>query len=131
MGLGGGKALFANWVVAGYRDIRDVKCSEITAEQQLRIHRVTGFGEPPMRALAEQMIACLGEIGPVLMYTSYEKTVMNRLIAMFPDLAELRSVIVNRIWYLHALVKVHYYNPAILGSWSIKAVLPAMVPEMS
>ena len=54
-------------------------------------------GEPPMRALAEQMIACLGEIGPVLMYTSYEKTVMNGLIAMFPDLAELRSVIVNRI----------------------------------
>ncbi len=198
-GLGGGKALLAKWVVAGYRDIRDVKRSEITAEQQLRIHRVTESGEaevlpgareilealpypryyldfetigpaipvwkgtrpyaalaiqwschieqeggeirheefldltgePPMRALAEQMIACLGETGPVLMYTSYEKTVINALIAMFPDLAEPLTGIVNRLWDLHPLVKAHYYHPDMLGSWSIKAVLPAMVPDMS
>ena len=198
-GLGGGKAKLAQWVVAGYRDIRDVKRSEITAEQQLRIHRVTESGEaevlpgakeilealpypryyldfetigpgipvwkgtrpyaalaiqwschieevggemrheefldlsgePPMRALAEAMIACLGESGPVLMYTSYEKTVINGLIEMFPDLAEPLTEIVNRLWDLHPLVKAHYYHPDMLGSWSIKAVLPAMVPEMS
>jgi len=28
-------------------------------------------------------------------------------------------------------VKRHYYHPNMLGSWSIKAVLPAMVPNMS
>ena len=197
-GLGGGKAKLAEWVVAGYRDIRDVQRSEITAEQQLRIHRVTESGEtevlpgareilealpypryyldfetigpaipvwkgtrpyaalaiqwschieeedgemrheefldltgePPMRALAEQMIACLGETGPVLMYTSYEKTVIKGLVAMFPDLAEPLTEIVNRLWDLHPLVKSHYYHPDMLGSWSIKAVLPSMVPHM-
>ncbi len=88
-------------------------------------------GEPPMRALAEKMIACLGESGPVLMYTSYEKGVINGLIAMFPDLEEPLTKIVNRLYDLHPIVKTHYYHPKMLGSWSIKAVLPAMVPEMS
>ena len=88
-------------------------------------------GEPPMRALAEKMMECLGESGPVLMYTSYEKGVINGLIAMFPDLEEPLTKIVNRLYDLHPIVKTHYYHPKMLGSWSIKAVLPAMVPEMS
>lgn len=88
-------------------------------------------GEPPMRALAERMIECLGESGPVLMYTSYEKGVINGLIAMFPDLEVPLTKIVNRLYDLHPIVKTHYYHPKMLGSWSIKAVLPAMVPEMS
>ena len=197
-GLGGGKAKLAEWVVAGYRDIRDVKPSEISAEQQQRIHRVTESGEPqvlpgaeeildalpypryyldfetigpaipiwagtrpyaalpiqwschieetdgelrheefldlsgepPMRALAEKMIECLGDSGPVLMYTSYERTVINGLIEMFPDLEEDLTKIVNRLWDLHPLVKAHYYHPAMLGSWSIKAVLPCIAPHM-
>jgi len=88
-------------------------------------------GEPPMRALAEKMIECLGESGPVLMYTSYEKGVIKGLIAMFPDLEEPLAKIINRLYDLHPVVKTHYYHPKMLGSWSIKAVLPAMVPEMS
>jgi Domain of unknown function(DUF2779) len=88
-------------------------------------------GEPPMRVLAERMIECLGESGPVLMYTSYEKGVINGLITMFPDLEEPLTKITNRLYDLHPIVKTHYYHPKMLGSWSIKAVLPAMVPEMS
>ncbi|MCH8302490.1 MAG: DUF2779 domain-containing protein, partial [Proteobacteria bacterium] len=33
-------------------------------------------GDPPMRRLAESMIRALGKEGPVLMYTSYERTVI-------------------------------------------------------
>ena len=87
-------------------------------------------GEPPMRALAERMIAILGDTGPVLMYTSYEKTVINGLVGLFPDLEESLSKIVNRLWDLHPLVKEYYYHPGMLGSWSIKAVLPRMLPHM-
>jgi len=88
-------------------------------------------GEPPMRALAEKMIACLGQSGPVLMYTSYEKGVILGLIDMFPDLKEHLQGIVERLFDLHSVVKTHYYHPQMMGSWSIKAVLPAMVPHMS
>jgi predicted RecB family nuclease len=203
-GLGGGKAKLAEWVVAGYRDIRDVPAQDVAAirgpsgSTSQRIHRVTESGEPevlpgakevlealpypryyldfetigpaipiwagtrpyaplpvqwschieeeggelrheefldlsgaaPMRALAERMIECLGETGPVLMYTTYEKTVINGLIEMFPDLEEPLTEIVNRLWDLHPLLKAHYYHPKMLGSWSIKAVSPCIAPKM-
>jgi len=88
-------------------------------------------GEPPMRALAEKMIECLGSSGPVLMWTNYERGVINGLIEMFPDLTEPLQKIIDRLFDLHPVVKEHYYHPNMLGSWSIKAVLPAMVPHMN
>jgi hypothetical protein len=87
-------------------------------------------GEPPMRALAEKMIECLGDSGPVLMYTSYEKGVITRLIELFPDLNDSLSNIISRLIDLHPIVKTHYYHPKMLGSWSIKAVLPCIAPHM-
>ena len=36
----------------------------------------------------------------------------------------------DRFVDLHAIVRNHYYHPAFFGSFSIKAVLPALVPEM-
>jgi hypothetical protein len=88
-------------------------------------------GEPPMRALAERLIACLGDAGPVLMYTNYEEGVIKGLIEMFPDLAGPLQKIVNRLWDLHPVVKENYYHPKMLGSWSIKAVLPCLAPHMN
>ena len=37
---------------------------------------------------------------------------------------------VAEVFDLHPLVKDHYYHPDMLGSWSIKAVLPCIAPEM-
>ena len=88
-------------------------------------------GEPPMRALAESLIECCGDAGPVLMYTSYEKGVIKNLIEMFPDLAEPLQKIINRLYDLHPVVKANYYHPDMLGSWSIKAVLPCIAPHMN
>jgi len=87
-------------------------------------------GEPPGRGVAEKMIEALGDTGPVLMYTSYEKGVINVLIEMFPDLAEPLQKIIDRLFDLHPVVKENYYHPDMLGSWSIKAVLPTTNPEM-
>jgi hypothetical protein len=88
------------------------------------------FGDPPMRALAESMIRCLGNAGPILMYTTYERTVINGLIVMFPDLTEPLEGIIDRLVDLHPIVKEYYYHPNMLGSWSIKAVSPAIAPHM-
>jgi hypothetical protein len=87
-------------------------------------------GEPPMRKLAEQMIRDLETTGPVLMYTSYEKGVINGLIEMFPDLAQELQAIVDRLVDLAPVTKENYYHPDMLGSWSIKAVLPTIAPDM-
>lgn len=87
-------------------------------------------GAPPMRQLAEALIAVMGNTGPVLTYTNYEEQVINSLIELFPDLAESLQAIIDRLFDLHPVVKVNYYHPDMLGSWSIKAVLPTMVPAM-
>jgi predicted RecB family nuclease len=67
----------------------------------------------------------------VLMYTSYEKGVINGLITMFPDLEDPLQKIVDRLFDLFPVVRNNYYHPAMLGSWSIKAVVPTMAPHMN
>lgn len=88
-------------------------------------------GAAPMRALAERMIEVLGDSGPVLVYTNYEQQVINNLIEMFEDLAEPLRGIVTRLFDLHPVIKDNYYHPDMLGSWSIKAVLPCIAPHLS
>jgi hypothetical protein len=87
-------------------------------------------GQPPMRPLAEKLIECLGDSGPVLMYTNYEEGVIRNLADMFPDLKRDLDRIIERLFDLHPVVKEHYYHPDMLGSWSIKAVLPTINPDM-
>jgi hypothetical protein len=87
-------------------------------------------GAPPMRALAEQMIVDLETSGPVLMYTTYERTVIEGLAAMFPDLAGALHAIIGRLVDLFPVTQANYYHPDMLGSWSIKAVLPTIAPDM-
>jgi len=87
-------------------------------------------GQPPMRSLAEQLIQCLGDSGPVIVYTSYEQRVINGLIELLPDLSAALHKVLDRLFDLHPVVKVNYYHPRMLGSWSIKAVLPTIAPDM-
>ncbi len=87
-------------------------------------------GEPPMRPLAEKMIECLGDSGPVLMYTTYERTVIEGLIALFPDLEVPLRAIIDRLFDLAKVVERHYYHPRMMGSYSIKKVTPAICPGM-
>jgi hypothetical protein len=87
-------------------------------------------GEPPMRPLAEAMIEALESVGPVLMYTGYERTVIQNLADMFPDLGTALQAVVDRLVDLHPVTRANYYHPDMLGSWSIKAVLPTIAPEM-
>ncbi len=87
-------------------------------------------GEAPMRRLCESLIDAVGSSGPVLMYTDYERRVITGLAKRFPDLAESLQGISLRLVDLHPVAKANYYHPAMLGSWSIKAVLPTIAPEM-
>jgi predicted RecB family nuclease len=83
-------------------------------------------GEPPMRQAAEELIATLGTSGPIVVYTSYEKRVLNELGIRYPDLASALSGLVERLVDLHPVAKQHYYHPEMRGSWSIKAILPTI-----
>lgn len=87
-------------------------------------------GQPPMRPLAEALIEALGTSGPVLMYTDYERRVIQGLAERIPDLAADLESIASRLVDLHPVTKANYYHPRMLGSWSIKAVLPTIDPDL-
>ncbi|MEO8121151.1 MAG: DUF2779 domain-containing protein [Rhodoferax sp.] len=88
-------------------------------------------GDDPRRACAETMIATLGTDGPVFVYfQAFEKGRIAELAALFSDLAPALHTINERIVDLLPLARVSYYHPAMRGSWSIKAVLPTIAPEL-
>jgi Domain of unknown function(DUF2779) len=87
-------------------------------------------GQAPMRAAAESLLEALGAAGPVIVYTTYEAHVLKTLAARYADLAEPLDAVRARLVDLHPWLKQHYYHPAMLGSWSIKAVLPTVAPDL-
>lgn len=87
-------------------------------------------GNPPMRGFAESLIQDMGAFGPILVYSSYEHGVIQQLIKLYPDLAEPLNHIIDRLVDLLPLMQKYYYHPDMKGSWSIKAVLPTIAPEL-
>ena len=88
-------------------------------------------GEAPMRACAEALIAALGDHGTIFTYSPFERRVIHALAARLPDLAPRLASLTDRLFDLLPLVKAHFYHPAMKGSYSIKAVLPAVAPDLS
>jgi hypothetical protein len=88
-------------------------------------------GDDPHRELATRLVSDLGERGSICVYSSYEKTMIKSLSARLPDLQPELDALLTRLWDLLPIVRRHYYHPDFNGSFSIKSVLPALVPELS
>lgn len=66
------------------------------------------------------------------MYTGYERTQVSALRDLLPDLSpELDAVLAIPQFDLHQVLQRGYYHAGFLGSFSLKTVLPVMVPELA
>jgi hypothetical protein len=83
------------------------------------------------RELVEKLLADLGDAGSVVVYSPFEKTQLNSLAARFGDLAGPIGAVLTRLFDLEKVFRDAYYHPAFRGRSSIKATLPALVPEMT
>ncbi|MBX3639781.1 MAG: DUF2779 domain-containing protein [Nitrosomonas sp.] len=89
-------------------------------------------GEDPSLAFAEALITACGERGPIFVYNAgFEKTRIRELAERFPHLAEAFLALNARVIDLLPVVRKHYYHPSQRGSWSIKAVLPTLCPDLN
>ena len=90
-------------------------------------------GRDPRRELAERLVVDIPGPGCVLAYNQvFEKGVIRRLAEAYPDLREKLLAIHDNIRDLMApFLKKDFYLPQMRGSYSIKYVLPALVPELS
>ena len=86
-------------------------------------------GADPRRAFTETLIAALGgSDAPIVVYSSYERTQLKNMAALFPDLAPEIGGIIDRLADLLPVVREAVYFPAFDFSHSIKAVAPALSP---
>lgn len=91
-----------------------------------------GTGDP-RKAFLESLVDELGDSGTILVYNaSFEKSRLKECVSIFPKykgwLENVRSRIIDLIVPFRSF---HYYHPDQVGSASIKAVLPALIEDIS
>lgn len=105
--------------------IQESKGSEIIHKEFL----AETNGDPRIPFI-EQLIKDLGKKGDILVYNqAFENTRLKEIARNFPVYEDAINSIIARVVDLMVIFsKKDYYTPAMKGSYSIKAVLPALVP---
>ena len=84
----------------------------------------------PREEFVDTLLATLGKNGTIFIYTTYEKGIIEDLAEFFPQLRNDLLLIIDRFKDLCAIIKKNFYHPEFHGSFSLKSVLPAVVPGM-
>jgi hypothetical protein len=89
-------------------------------------------GQDPGLACAKALLDGLGTEGAMVAYNAgFERACLQRLAERFPQFASGLQQIARRVVDLLPVVRHHYYHRDMRGSYSIKAVLPTLVPQLS
>jgi predicted RecB family nuclease len=64
-------------------------------------------------------------------YAAFESQRLSELAAWLPEFSGRIKKIQRRLWDLLPVIRNHVYHPRFVGSYSLKTVLPALVPEMT
>jgi len=104
-------------------------CVHPTEDEQ-HIEFLDLSGNDPSYPFASALINGCGNKGPIFVYNiAFESTRLKELAYRFEDLKDGLMAINQRLVDLWPIAKEYYYHPSQQGSWSIKAVLPAMSPK--
>jgi hypothetical protein len=86
----------------------------------------------PRREFVTSLCTALGDRGSIVVYNQqFESQRLSELAAWLPEFAGRIKKIQHCLWDLLPVVREHVYHPAFAGSFSLKAVLPALVPDMT
>src|SRR2546421_3484211 len=92
---------------------------------------LAGGPEDPRPALAERLVqACEGARTVVAYNAGFEGRCIEQMAEALPGLAVPLRSIVARLVDLLPVVRNHVYHPDFGGSFGLKSVLPALVPEL-
>ncbi len=90
-----------------------------------------GEGDPRPAAAAAILDACRGARTVTAYYAQFEQSCIRLVADACPEhAAELRAI-ADGIVDLLPIVREHVYHPGFAGSFSLKKVLPALVPELT
>ena len=86
--------------------------------------------DDPRPVLTKHLLDALGEEGSICVYSSFERQMLRSLAAAVPHRAAALAALETRLFDLLVVVRNHCYHPDFRGSFSLKAVLPALVPKL-
>jgi len=86
----------------------------------------------PRREFSETLLQVSERFpGAIMAWSRFEEKVIRDMAELFPDLAERLTALLYRIVDLLRIVQDHVAHPDFQGSYSMKAVAPAIAPEVS
>jgi hypothetical protein len=89
-------------------------------------------GTDPRVPFIEALLTAVGTEGTIVTYSMYEFNNVNEPLAkQYPQYTERLRALKARAWDMCEVIKNCVYHPEFRGSFSIKTVLPALVPDMS
>ena len=88
-------------------------------------------GDPRLEQAERLVAACAGAQAIVAYNSSFERNCIRLLAAAVPGLARELGLLELKLVDLLPVVRNHVYHPKFAGSFSLKSVIPALVPEVS
>ncbi len=86
----------------------------------------------PRALFIKSLCEVIDRKGSIVVYSQgFESGCLKNLANWVPRYGETISGILERLWDLLAVIRANVYHPGFAGSFSLKKVLPALVPEMS
>lgn len=114
---------------------------QVPVQYSVHIERGSGFEhraflaegpDDPRPGLAAALVeACTGAGSVVAYYSKFEDACLAQLAEAVPRHAEALNGIRQKLVDLLPVVREHVYHPAFNGGFSLKVVLPALVPELA
>jgi len=83
------------------------------------------------RELFESLADRIGDTGSIIVYSDYEKLCIKRAAEKYPHIRERLNSMLERIFDLCEFIRRNYYHLDFNGLYSIKKILPVLVPEMT
>ena len=85
----------------------------------------------PRQEFISSLCDALGDSGSIVVYAAFELQWLSELAAWLPAFSGRIKKIQRRLWDLLPVTRNHVYHPHFAGSFSLKDVLSALIPEMT
>jgi len=88
-------------------------------------------GDSPLASFVDRLLEAVGTSGPIVVWNQgFEASRLKDLATMFPSQGPALLHVIERMVDLLPIHREHYYHRDMKGSWSIKAVLPTVAPDL-
>jgi hypothetical protein len=110
-----------------------LSCHVVDVDGSVRHHEwlFDGDGDPRVAAADAILAACAGARTVTAYYSSFERECIKHVAEACPQHAAALIPIALSLVDLLPIVREHVYHPEFFGSFSLKKVLPALVPGLS